>query len=221
MKWIKLILYFTLVILTIFQFQGLESYLLGTSVSWSFSKLAPYFTLILGGLLIANLFRKNMVLKSKVLSQVLFWLIVIMPVAIGFNFNRIYEGDFSKKGRIVEKEIEYNDFVNADLVIITIPGCEYCHGSIPSLKLMKKRNPNMRIKMVVCSSDPKELKPYKKQIGSDFELQLASNPDSLAVVAGYAFPSFVMVKNNLPSQVWSNDQFGVRAKDVLEKYFKY
>lgn len=220
MKWIKIVLYLVVVSLTIFQFRELEEYLNNTAVSWSFAKIAPYLTLIIGGILIALFFRKNVELKSNVLKQILFWLILITPVAIGFNFNPIYEGDFSKNGRVIEKEIIHDDFLSTDLVVITIPGCEYCHGSIPSLKLLKKRNPNLRIRMIVCSSDPKELKPYKKEVGHSFDLQLASNPDSLAAVANFAFPSFVMVKNNLPSEIWSNDQFGVRAKDVLEKYFK-
>lgn len=221
MKWIRLLIYVVIVALTIFQFQGLEKSLNDSVVSWSFAKVAPYLTLLLGGFLIASWMRKNVVLKSKLFNRLLFWGIAIIPFGVGFGFNPIYQGDFAKNGRVIERVIPHADFINVDLLVITIPGCDYCYGSIPSLKLMKQRNPNMRIKMVVCSSYPKELKPYKKEIGSDFELQLASNPDSLAVIAGYAFPSFVMVKNNLPSQVWSNDQFGVRAKDVVEKYFKH
>ncbi len=220
MKWIKMAFYLLIIVLTIWQFNGLENYLLNSAISWSFSKLAPYLTLVLGGLLSAMWFRKNISLP-KVLKRILFWLIVVSPFVIGFSFNRIYEGDFSKKGRVIKKEISYGDFVNADLVVITIPGCEYCHGSIPALKLLKRRNPNLRIRMIVCSSNSKELKPYKDQIDQSFDLQLASNSDSMAALANYSFPSFVMVKNNLPSEIWSNDQFGTGAKDVVEKYFKH
>ena len=221
MKWIKLVFYVIVVVLTLLQFKGLEDYLNNTAVSWSFAKIAPYLTLLIGGILIAFWFKKNVILNSKVLKNILFVLILVTPFAIGFAFNNIYEGDFAKNGRVLQKEIKYEDFFNADLVVITIPDCPYCHGSIPSLKLLQKRNPNLRIRMIVCSSDPKQLKPYKKEIGNSFDLQLATNPDSLATVANFAFPSFVMVKNNIPYEVWSNDQFGVRAKDVVEKYFKH
>ena len=220
MKWIKLIIYVLIVVLTVFRFQELEQYLLGTSVSWSFSKLAPYLTLLIGGLLIALWFRKYIAIP-KVIKQILFWVILVIPFVVGFIFNPIFEGDFAKKGKEITKEIELEDFVNTDLLVISIPGCPYCHGSVPSLKLLKERNPNLRIRMVVCSSDPKELEPYKEQVGSSFDLQLASDGDSLATLAGFSFPTFVMVKNNLPSKKWSNDQFGVGAKDVIEKYFKH
>lgn len=219
MKWIRFILYILLVILTVFQFRGLEHYLIGTSVSWSFSKLAPYLILIIAGMMLALWFRKNVMIQNK-MKQVLLWLILVLPFSIGFAFNPIYQGDFAKKAKQIDKQILYPDFIHTDLLVIVKPGCPFCHESIPMLKRMKKRNPNMRIRMVVCDSSSKELKPFKRHIGSSFDVQLASNADSVAAIANYIFPTFVMVKNNMPDQMWSNDQFGAGAKDILEKYFK-
>lgn len=219
MKWIKLILYIAIITLVIFQFKGLEDYLLGTSVSWSFSKVAPYLTLLLGGLLIALFFRKN-TRMPKTLKTVLFWIILIIPFVIGFILNPIYQGDFGKKGKEITQQNNLIDFLNADLLVIAIPGCPFCHQSITSLKLLKKRNPNLRIRMVICDSEEKELMPYIEAIDGAFDLQLASSGDSLARVAGYSFPAFILVKNDVPTEKWSNDQFGVGAKDVIEKYFK-
>jgi thiol-disulfide isomerase/thioredoxin len=219
MKWIRLILNILIITWTVFQFQGLEDYLIGTSVSWSFAKVAPYLILILGGILMAFWFRRNVPLP-KIPLQILFWIVLVLPFTIGFIINPIYEGDFTKKAKSINKEYRYPDFIHTDLVVIAKPNCPYCHESISMLKLMKERNPNMRIRMVVCDSDPKELEPFKKEIESSFDLQLASNADSVAAIVDYAFPTFVLVKNNLPAQRWSNNQFGVGAKDALEKYFK-
>ena len=219
MKWIKIVLYLLIVTLTIIQFNGLENYLINSKISWSFSKLAPYLTLLLGGILIAIWFRKYIVMP-RTIKNILFWLILVIPFVVGFVFNPIYEGDFSVNGQKINKEIKYSDFLNADLVVITIPGCPFCHESVGTLKKMKERNPNMRIRMVVCSSDVKALEPYKESIGDAFDLQLASDGEKIANVADMSFPTFVLVKNNLPTEKWSNDQFGAGAKDVFEKYFK-
>ena len=109
-----------------------------------------------------------------------------------------------------------NDFNENGLSVLSIPGCHFCSESIEKLKKIKKRNPKLSITFIVLSRDLRALTKYKKEINGVFKLKLASNPDNFAVLAQLKFPAFLIIKNKKPIYRWSNDQFGVRAIDLLE-----
>jgi len=212
---IKFILLFVLTFITILFFDKLEVGLLNFGFSWTLSKATPYIlTIILGVLLSLNLFKKIKI--NRVLKLLIVFALLITPFIINFVLHPIYEGDFSKNGKELPINIYNETKLENGLMVITIPNCPYCYLSINQLKKIKQRNTNINIEYKVCSSDTSKIKTYQEEVKGKFKVQNASNPDSLASVADFKFPAFVLIKNGKPIYKWSNDEFGVRAIDLLE-----
>jgi hypothetical protein len=210
---IKYILYLILATLNILFFKQIELFLLKVGLSWTFSKIFPYLFLLILGFLLAYLSKK--IFKIKKLLFVLWLVNFIFPLIVGFILHPIYEGDFSKNG-ITPKFPKNLEFENYDLVVLTIPGCPFCHESVINSNFMLKRNPTLKIKYILCSSDAKEMEPYRAELDKKIPLVLAKDIQNMGKIAQGKFPSFILNKNNKPSYQWSNSEFGVRAKDLVE-----
>lgn len=205
-------------------FKTIEQLFIQNNFSWTVAKIVPYLFLIISGVLIARWFGKFFIYKLissklKFLKPIVFFAITLIPFVIGFILNPIYEGDFSKEGTEIQNPESLNDFRNVDLAVITIPGCPYCYHSIAKLKQLKVRNPEMRIKFIVCTSNSEDLKDYIAESGKEIVVSKTKNIESLNRMAQGKFPTFVMIKNNKAVYCWSNDQFGCRALDQLESDF--
>lgn len=87
------------------------------------------------------------------------------------------------------------------------------------MKEFHTRNSNLRIRYIVCSSENKDLAVYKNEINGAFAIENANEPKKWAKFVNGRFPSFVYV-NNAKVQIWSNDGFGVIAKDAIESSLK-
>ena len=199
--------------ITIYFFKPFESALLNLNFSWTFSKALPYLLLIVEGVLLSYYTGKILKIRLKIILQIL---MLVLPFVIAFALNPIYQGDFSKNGSLPKiKELPI-DFKNVDLVVVTIPGCPFCHESAYNSNLMLKRNPKLKIRYIVCNTNLQELKPYREKLDSKIEVVLASDPTLLSQIAEGSFPSFFYLKTNKVIEKWSNDQFGVRAKDLVE-----
>jgi len=219
MKYILFIIYAGLTLINLLKFQQIEQSLLKSGVSWTFSKIFPYVSLLILGFLMGWWLSRRLMFRVKYVRAIVFWAVFIIPFVIGFILHPIYEGDFAQQAVELTDSPKLKEFKNTDLVVITIPDCPYCFGAIAKLKLIKERNPDMRISFVVCSSDKNTLKPYKEEAGNAIKVSNAKNIETLSQIAEMRFPSFVFVKNNQPVCRWTNDQFGVRAIDKLEKEF--
>ena len=210
----KLILltFFTLLFITFFK--KIELISLNIGLSWTFSKILPYFILgICGVLLFIQFIKMNF---NKFLKFISGLIILILPFLIGFVLNPIYEGDFSKQGASIKSNFSSTDFKDDGLLVVTIPDCPFCFGAIEKLKIIKRRNPKLKIDFVVCSTNKQYIKNYIKEINGEFSIRLADNPEELAKTSGFKFPTFFKVENKKPTYMWSNDQFGVRAIDEFE-----
>jgi hypothetical protein len=150
------------------------------------------------------------------LKLIIGFIILILPFLIGFVLNPIYEGDFSKQGASIKTNLSSTDFKNDGLMVVTIPDCPFCFGAIEKLKIIKRRNPKLKIDFVVCSKNKQYIKNYIQEINGEFSIRLANNPEDLAKTSGFKFPTFFKVENKKPTYMWSNDQFGVRAIDDFE-----
>ncbi len=180
---------------------------------WTLSKITPYFLTIVGGLFLSYLF-------SKISGRIRFlrFFVWVIPFGIYFTLNPIYEGDFSnnyreislKKGLVSSKEDQ--------LLVITIPGCPFCKASIQTMKQIKKRVPNLKVKYIVCSSDSLSTELYKTEIKGSFPISNTQNPNDWARICQGKFPSYVLITKK-GAQIWSNDNFGSLAKDEVERYF--
>ena len=220
MKYIFILIYTVATVFIIYFFQSIEQWLIESNFSWTSAKIAPYFLLLILGLLIGRWMNQFLLFKLisnkiKLLKRIVFLVITFIPFGIGFALNPIYEGDFSKQGKEIQKDTK-KDFKNADLAVITIPGCPFCYHSISKLKQLKRRNPSMRIKFIVCTDNDADLIDYRAEGGNEIVVVKTKNGESLGKLAEGKFPTFVMVQNNQAIYSWSNDQFGCRALDQLE-----
>ena len=221
MKFTLIAIYTVATCLVLFFFGSIEQQFINSDFSWTGSKVAPYLLLIILGVLIARWFTKFLIYKLvsnrlKFAKPFIFFAIMVIPFMIGFAMNPIYEGDFSKQGTEILKTEKLSDFKNVDLAVITIPGCPHCYHSISKLKQLKSRNPKLRIKFIVCTSNSEELKDYLAEGGTEILVSKTKNIEILQNLAEGKFPTFVMIKENKAVYRWSNDQFGCMAMDQLE-----
>ena len=216
----RIFIYGIIFLLSTIFFTSIEEIALKTGMPWTLSKALPYLLLILTGILTSIWFARYLHIKNNGVKAALLLIVLVLPFGTGFILHPIYEGDFSKNGQALNPGSSLEDFKNTDLAVIAIPGCPYCHGSIDDLKKLKERNPSLRVKFIVLSSDPEDLTPYHIQTGDTIEVVNSSQLDSLGKIASYSFPSFVQIRNNKAILKWSNDQFGVRAKDLLEAAYR-
>jgi hypothetical protein len=210
----KLILLTVFTVLFITFFKRIELISLNLGLSWTFSKILPYFILGLSGVLLFMQFIK--INFNKFLKLIIGSIILLLPFLIGFILNPIYEGDFSKQGASIKTNFSPKDFKNNGLMVVTIPDCPFCFGAIEKLKILKRRNPQLKIEFVVCSTNKQSIQNYIKEINGEFSIRLANNLENLAKTAGFKFPAFIKVQNKKPIYKWSNDEFGVRAIDDFE-----
>ena len=213
------IFFFLILILcgvTLYSFKSFELGLLNTGFSWTMSKILPYLTLVIGGILLAYSFAKGFRIRAKIVKVIVVIILIAAPFGGGFMIHPIYDGDFSSEGTEVKEASKVTVDKKYDLVIITIPGCRYCLGSIEQLKKIKERTPEADLLFMVCSSDKKDLEVYKMLIAGKFDIALAKDIDASVRLAEGSFPTFVQVKNGVPVYKWSNDQFGVGARDKFE-----
>lgn len=212
------ILFFVVLILTgftIYSFQSFELGLLNNGFSWTMSKLLPYITLFIEGILLAYSFAKGFKFKPRIVKILVVIILLAAPFAEGFREYPIYEGDFSSEGTTVSESTVKVD-PKYDLLIVTIPDCPFCLESIFRLKQIKKRNPSVNMLFSVCSSDKQKLNLYKQIIAGDFDIALAKDLDASVQLAEGHFPTFVQLKKGNPVYRWSNDQFGAGAMDEFE-----
>ncbi len=219
MKYVAIIIYTGLALLNILKFKVIERTLIEYGMSWTLSKLLPYLTLLLLGFLMARWFKRWIIFKLPYVRRIVFFGVLLLPLIAGFIVNPIYEGDFSQNGMEITDGTKLSDFRNSHLTVIAIPGCPYCMESIEKLKVLKERNPKMKLKFVVCTKT-ESIAEYKDQAGVAAKVMKANNPETLSAIAGGTFPTFVLVKDGKPVYKWSNDQFGVRALDRLENEFE-
>ncbi len=197
----------------------MEAYFLESGFSWTMSKVVPYVIMVVLGLIIALLVKRYMKSINKYLRWALLLVVFALPFGIYFVVHPIYQGDFSNNAVEVEKSTDYSELVGEKLVVITIPGCKYCYEAIDDLLIMKSRAENIEIEYVVCSTDSSTVNWYKEKTGKEISVRIATNPEALMRLADYAFPAFILVDNNKPLKKWSNDSFGVFAKDEVELHF--
>lgn len=193
-----------------------EQLLLNTSLSWTASKLLPFLLSILLGAFLVFLFRTKK-FKLKALNYLKNTLIIILPFSIYFTFYPIYEGDFYNLG--VSNSTKYNFPLRKTLNIFVLPECPFCLQTIPTVKLLKKRNPKMKINYIIMST--KNARPYGIALKIPHECNIHFETDAVksAQITHGSFPCFVLTKNKRIVKVWRTEHFGTKALDEIEAYF--
>ena len=199
---------------------SIETFLLDSGLSWTMSKLLPYlFTICLGAFLVF-LLKKKLIRTKRPIRVLLKLVVFIIPFLIYFAFNPIYQGDFSNNSTpFILTDLE-KELTGKKLVVLTIPGCPHCYQALGKMKKLKSRNDKIEIEYIVCHDDPETVEWYAKESGNAVKVRLATDMQSMANLAKGVFPTFVLVNNDGPLKVWSNDNFGVLAIDEVEQLLK-
>lgn len=217
MKKIILLVLVLVVLLNVYFFKSLETFCLDSlSLSWTMSKIAPYFSLLVLGLFIGRILGSFLIFKLLWLKKVVFIAVFLLPVVLGFALHPIYEGDFANEGVTISSTFREPTFKNQDLIVVTIPSCPHCEASIYRMKRLKQRNPDLNITYLVCTDKASDFQVYKDLIAGDFPIYKAKDPAGLAKIAGETFPAFLKIKDGGVTFRWTNDQFGVLALDEIE-----
>ncbi len=182
--------------------------------SWTMSKAFPYMLCLIFGLFTLYFTIKYSKKYGVLIGSVLFFTII----GLDFGFHLIYQGDFSNNKITVttnNPQIEKNS-----LTVVAIPGCQFCHGSIEMLKVLKERNPNLTINFLECSSDSTNMEQYVEPIDGKFNLALLEDLDELNRLKINSFPTFIYTDSKGNKSLWTNDTFGAPAKDFVENNVK-
>lgn len=189
--------------------------------SWTLSKALPYVLVILLSFVLMYIFRKKF--KKRALAKWTLRLsLLIIPFAAYFLYSPIYEGDFSNNSSSVEKIPAYAELTGQKLIVISMPQCKFCYGSIDKALKLKERIPNAEIEYLVCAQneDDAYLEWYQEKGGDAISVRFADSAGALTVLAEGRFPTFILVDGDKPLKKWSNDGFGVVAMDNVELLLK-
>ncbi|MBI2259710.1 MAG: hypothetical protein HYU67_12550 [Flavobacteriia bacterium] len=218
MKKIYFFVFVLISTLTIVYFKTIERLLIENNFSWTISKALPYFLVVVLGFILSY-FIYNLA-KTKIIKLILSVFVAVLPFIISFIFHPIYEGDFSRVGTSYQLKNDNQDFQTVDLVVLTIPGCPFCHESTIYSNKMLLRQPRLKIKYIVCDTNTREIEPYQKKLNRKISVSLAKDLKLCINISQGSFPTFVALKNKKIVEKWSNDQFGVRAKDFVENFIR-
>lgn len=190
----------------------MENLLLDFGLSFTLAKVLPYlFFVALGAVLAFVVYKRDL---KPGLKWTLVVLLTVVPFLGYFAINPIYQGDFANKPFPVKVRNSYTTEVKDGLLVMAIPGCPYCLEATDELKKMKKANPQLNITFMVMG-DPLNEEPYRDIAEGKFKVISCDNPPLFNASVGSSYPTFMKVKKGVAIQYWTNNEFGVLAKDEL------
>ncbi len=192
---------------------SIENAFMMAGLSWTASKLLPFFIAFLIGFFVWWLFKKR--IPNKWLKVVFLIAFCAIPFFAYFMYSPIYQGDFSSDFTTKNMVNELKLAKKNTLFVITIPNCPYCYESVLMSNQLKKRNPKLEIVYLVLSSDPKAIMAYQEIADPSIRFQLGQDLEQLTELAEGGFPSFVQ-RNNNQLMMWSNNQMGPATLDKIE-----
>lgn len=143
--------------------------------------------------------------------------LVLLPIPFGiyFYFSPIYQGDFSNSYEELNTESS-DPFVDKELSLVAIAGCPFCYEAIDQLSTLDQRNKDLEITFYVYTDDSTNLDWYKEKGGDWLKVeQIPLSNKRISEISHGSYPTFVFRTGN-DLKTWSNDSFGVRAKDYVE-----
>lgn len=190
----------------------MNEFLLDLGFSWTWSKALPYLLCLLLGVLMFLVVKRRV--KSR-WGKILLGIGGLVPLGIYFAVSPIYEGDFSNNFRNVKVETSYG-YTKNELTVLAIPNCPFCAGSIEHLNKIIERTNVDRINFIVITDQEDALISYRELASKEINITLVPDFERFDPVTHGRFPTFVY-SDGSSLRIWSNDGFGVRAKDWLEK----
>ena len=197
---------------------AIEKFFLDFGFSWSASKAIPYVFCILLGIVLVFVYRRFKPKNVWIFRSVAFVLLTL-PFSVYFSIYPIYEGDFSNQGTKPTSSIQFP--ANKALTVVVLPNCPYCYQSIALMKKIKKRNPLIPISYWVVSADTLPAKSaILKVIPKEFQIEQRHDIAKISELVQGSFPCFILSDRKSTVKSWNNNQFGVRALDEIETFFK-
>jgi hypothetical protein len=195
---------------------AIEKLFLDFGLSWSMSKFIPFLLSLILGLFLVYFFRRFK-LHFKGLNYAKNGILLVFPFFLYFIFYPIYEGDVFNLG--VKNTTKYKFPLKKTLNIFVLPECPFCMETIPTVKLLQKRNPKMKINYIIMSS--KNVRPFGIALKIPRECNIHFETDVLksAQITHGGFPCYVLTKNTRIVKVWRTEHFGTKALDEIEDYF--
>lgn len=188
----------------------MEEFLLNSGFSWIWSKIIPYLVFVVLGIVL-YLVAKGLT-KRKLFKRLLL-LVIPVPFLLYFAVHPIYEGDFVNNAD--EVELKSNEF-SEGLNVLAIAGCPFCYDSIDDLLKIKRRTKSSVIHFIVYTDDSLNTEWYREKAGDEIKVIALPKSDSTISYAKGTFPAF-LVKKGDKAYVWTNDNFGVGARDQVER----
>jgi len=213
-----LIVSLALSVLTIIFHTSIEAFALSSGFSWTVAKILPYFLCLVFGIIGFCSLYKLLKAKNKVIGIIAGIVLMNLIFWTDFKFHPIYQGDFSNGSEQFTSDVKV--LKPGSLSVFAIPGCPFCHGSIESLKTIKKRTPELEINFMVCSLDSTSVSQYEKPIDGHFGLSLLNDSTTFSKLNIHSFPTFIFTDKQGKKYRWSNDTFGAPAKDFVERNVK-
>lgn len=175
--------------------------------SWTLAKVLPYLIMVIIGIAFMVIFKKR--------SIILRLLLLPIPFAVYFIFSPIYQGDFSNSFEEVSTESS-DPFADKGLSLVAIAGCPFCYEAIDQLATLSERNPDLSITFYVYTDDSTNLEWYKEKGGDWLSVkQIPLSNSRISEITKGSYPTFLF-RTGSELKTWSNDSFGVRAKDYVE-----
>lgn len=194
----------------------MEKMLLNLGLSFTAAKVLPYlFFTAIGVVMAYMVFKRNL---KPALKWPLVVLLAAVPFLLYFAINPIYQGDFSNQPKEIKLRNSYTTRIMDGLLVMAIPGCPYCLEATEVLKQMKDQNPKLNIHFMVIG-DTLNLAPYRDLSEGKFQVVSLENPPLFTANVGSSFPTFIKVQNGTALKYWTNNEFGVGAKDELISSF--
>ena len=193
---------------------SIETFLLSLGLSFGIAKFLPYFLLGMLGWFLARFIHRRVKAKTtkRWLLGLLFIATFIQPVLIYFSIYPIYQGDLVDLSYNPKSKLRLSQ--SKHLVVIALPGCNYCSEST---QLMKGIKPYAKVPIEywVLGSDSSDLNSYQALVGSQINCELKPNLSEVLPITEGSFPTYVLIKYGKIIKAWHNDAFGVRALNEL------
>ena len=187
----------------------MENWLINLGLSFTWSKLLPYIFFSLIGFLLAWFLSKRF--QNNILKGLFFILFPAITFGIYFAINPIYEGDFSNESYLAKTDLPFPK--TTTLSVISLPHCPYCLASIKEMKKMADRG--VKIQYLILSDEKADSVRYAKQLAGKISCHLISRKYKLLDLTRGSFPTFVLSNKDGIKKIWSNDHFGVVARDEV------
>jgi hypothetical protein len=198
-------------------FDSIRGFLLSNGFNWTWSEWMYYPMLVLTGIALAWSLVYCVRWKSKWKKIPIACSAALIPFIVGFAEHPIYENMLRNFSMEMRPDQALPDYKAVDLVAVFIVDCPYCKRAVYDLNKLQERNPTLRMRVVVCTSKIGSLDAYRATLHESIDVQMATDKKQLATHAGGHFPSFVLVKNDVPVSRWSNNEWGPVAKDIVER----